>query len=138
MRRHRIARAECRLANIRAAPDKDSETRLSIRAFLAPSNASTELWCVGAYTQDIADEKAVVNMDGYRDDVPVPAFGPRMVCTRCSIIGAFARANWQERPASESLTGRSGIRNQRFRNTVRGASIASPALLFVRDFLGLG
>jgi len=36
----------------------------------------------------------------------VPAFGPRMVCTSCGIIGAFARPNWQDRPASESLTGR--------------------------------
>jgi hypothetical protein len=29
-----------------------------------------------------------------------------MVCTSCGIIGAFARPNWQERPAQESLTGR--------------------------------
>jgi hypothetical protein len=28
--------------------------------------------------------------------VPVPAFGPRMVCTRCGIIGADARPNWRE------------------------------------------
>jgi hypothetical protein len=39
------------------------------------------------------------------DDVPVPAFGPRMVCTSCGIIGAFARPNWQERPSTESLAG---------------------------------
>jgi len=32
-------------------------------------------------------------------------FGPRMVCTRCGIIGAEARPNWQEQPQSESLTG---------------------------------
>jgi len=48
----------------------------------------------------------VLNVDGYGDAVPVPAFGPRMVCTSCGIIGAFARPNWQERPISESLTGR--------------------------------
>jgi hypothetical protein len=35
----------------------------------------------------------------------VPAFGPRMVCTACGIIGAFARPNWQERAKQESLTG---------------------------------
>jgi hypothetical protein len=29
----------------------------------------------------------------------VPSFGPRMVCTRCGIIGADARPNWQEQPA---------------------------------------
>jgi hypothetical protein len=36
----------------------------------------------------------------------VPAFGPRMVCTACGIIGAFARPNWQERAKQESPTGR--------------------------------
>ena len=50
--------------------------------------------------------EAVLNVDGYGDAVPVPAFGPRMVCTSCGIIGAFARPNWQERAPSESLTGR--------------------------------
>jgi hypothetical protein len=29
--------------------------------------------------------------------IPVPAFGPRMVCTVCGIIGADARPNWRER-----------------------------------------
>jgi hypothetical protein len=46
----------------------------------------------------------VVCEDGYGDPVPVPAFGPRMVCTSCGIIGAFARPNWQERQPQESLT----------------------------------
>jgi hypothetical protein len=48
----------------------------------------------------------VLNVDGYGDAVPVPAFGPRMVCTNCGIIGAHARPNWQERRPQESLTGR--------------------------------
>jgi hypothetical protein len=39
------------------------------------------------------------------DDLPVPSFGPRMVCTRCGIIGADARPNWQEQPPRETLTG---------------------------------
>jgi hypothetical protein len=30
---------------------------------------------------------------------------PRMVCTRCGIVGADARPNWQEQPPRESLTG---------------------------------
>ena len=30
-------------------------------------------------------------------DVPSPAFGPRMVCTGCGMIGADARPNWRER-----------------------------------------
>jgi hypothetical protein len=39
------------------------------------------------------------------DNMPVPTFGPRMVCTRCGIIGANAGPNWQEQPPRESLTG---------------------------------
>ena len=57
---------------------------------------------------DLCHHDAVVNVDTYGDAVPVSAFGPRMVCTHCGIIGAFARPNWQERPTSESLTGRQG------------------------------
>src|SRR5262245_4830109 len=47
-----------------------------------------------------------LNVDAYGDDVPVPWFGPRMVCTRCGIIGADARPNWRERPEQPSQTGR--------------------------------
>jgi hypothetical protein len=39
---------------------------------------------------------AVFDVDRYPDAVPVPAFGPRMVCTRCGMIGADARPNWAE------------------------------------------
>ena len=60
------------------------------------------LWVV----RELCLHEAVLNMDGYGDTVPVPAFGPRMVCTSCGIVGAFARPNWQERPPHESLTGR--------------------------------
>jgi hypothetical protein len=54
---------------------------------------------------DLCHHEAVLNVDGYGDAVAVPAFGPRMVCTRCGIIGAFARPYWQERQTQESLTG---------------------------------
>jgi hypothetical protein len=54
---------------------------------------------------DLCHHDAVFNVDGCGDAVPVPTFGPRMVCTNCDIIGAFARPNWQERPTGESLTG---------------------------------
>jgi hypothetical protein len=47
-----------------------------------------------------------MNVDGFDDKVPVPAFGPRMVCTSCGIIGAFAQPNWKERAKQESQTGR--------------------------------
>jgi len=39
------------------------------------------------------------------DASPVPAFGPRMVCTSCGTVGADVRPNWQERAGRESLTG---------------------------------
>ena len=42
--------------------------------------------------------------DPWPDNVPVPLFGPRMVCTRCGIIGADVRPNWREQPQRESLT----------------------------------
>jgi hypothetical protein len=44
----------------------------------------------------------VLNVDRFGDEVPVPAFGPRMVCTCCGIICAHARPNWQERLTENS------------------------------------
>jgi hypothetical protein len=49
--------------------------------------------------------RAILSADPWPDHVPVPTFGPRMVCTRCGIIGADARPNWQEQPPRETLTG---------------------------------
>jgi hypothetical protein len=49
--------------------------------------------------------RAILSADPWPDFAPVPSFGPRMVCTRCGIIGADARPNWQEQPAGETLTG---------------------------------
>jgi hypothetical protein len=46
---------------------------------------------------------AVLDVSETGDDVPVPAFRPRMVCTVCGAIGADARPNWNERaPACKS------------------------------------
>jgi hypothetical protein len=39
----------------------------------------------------------VFNADNYAEDIPVPVFGPRMVCTGCGMIGAAARPNGRER-----------------------------------------
>ena len=55
---------------------------------------------------ELCHHEAVINVDRFGDVVTVPAFGPRMVCAGCGIIGAFARPNWQEQPEQESLTGR--------------------------------
>jgi hypothetical protein len=49
--------------------------------------------------------QAVLSADRWPDDVVVPTFGPRMVCTGCGIIGADARPNWKEQPPRESLSG---------------------------------
>jgi hypothetical protein len=48
------------------------------------------LWC---------HHQAVLDVSGYADDVTVPAFGPRMVCTASGAIGADARPNWNGRAA---------------------------------------
>jgi hypothetical protein len=48
--------------------------------------------------------EAVLSAEPWPDHVPVPSFGPRMVCTQCGITGADARPNWK-RPERESLTG---------------------------------
>jgi hypothetical protein len=32
--------------------------------------------------------RTIMSADPWPDHVPVPSFGPRMVCTRCGIIGA--------------------------------------------------
>jgi hypothetical protein len=48
---------------------------------------------------------AVLSVDRWSDDVAVPSFGPRMVCTGCGIVGADARPNWQKQPPHKSITG---------------------------------
>jgi len=53
----------------------------------------------------LCHRRAEMNVDGFGDTVTVPAFGPRMMCTSCGIVGADARPNWQEREGRESLTG---------------------------------
>jgi hypothetical protein len=58
-----------------------------------------------AVTCHLCHHEAIISAARWPDDVPVPTFGPRMVCTKCGIIGADARPNWLEQPARESLTG---------------------------------
>ncbi|MBV9533065.1 MAG: hypothetical protein JO283_18860 [Bradyrhizobium sp.] len=62
--------------------------------------------------------RPVLAVDYYPDHVPVPSFGPRMVCTGCGIIGADARPTWSERPVRPSLTEASGADGQARRGQV--------------------
>ena len=39
----------------------------------------------------------IMNVDHLRGDATVPSIGPRMVCTKCGMIGADVRPNWLER-----------------------------------------
>jgi hypothetical protein len=48
---------------------------------------------------------ARLDVDGCADEAIVPSFGPRIVCTRCGIIGADARPDWHEQAQRPSLTG---------------------------------
>jgi hypothetical protein len=47
----------------------------------------------------ICHHAATLSAEPWPDHVPVPTFGPRMVCTRCGIVGADARPNWREHRA---------------------------------------
>ena len=46
------------------------------------------LWC---------NHEALLDVSAFADDLTVPSFSPRMVCTICGAIGADARPNWNER-----------------------------------------
>jgi hypothetical protein len=43
------------------------------------------------------NHSAVIDVRGHAEEVPVPAFGSRMVCTARGAIGADARPNRNER-----------------------------------------
>ena len=58
-----------------------------------------------AVSCNVCHHETVLDVEAWPDHVPVPAFGPWMVCTRCGIIGADARPNWKEQAQRPSLTG---------------------------------
>jgi hypothetical protein len=49
--------------------------------------------------------QVIIDADQWSNHVPVPTFGPRMVCTKCGTIGADVRPNWKEQAPRETLTG---------------------------------
>jgi hypothetical protein len=61
--------------------------------------------------------QVVLSADNWPDDIPVPAFGPRMVCTKCGMVGADGRPNWKKRRSSDVA----GI-NRAYLSALRGAA----------------
>jgi hypothetical protein len=53
----------------------------------------------------VCHHRTIMSADPWSDEVSVPSFGPRMVCTNCGTVGADARPNRQEQPPRESLIG---------------------------------
>ena len=53
---------------------------------------SLHVWCGNCR----CSHQAVLDVERYPDEIPVPSFGPRMMCTRCGFVGADARPNWKE------------------------------------------
>jgi hypothetical protein len=39
--------------------------------------------------------EVIHNVDKYPGDLLVREFGPRMVCTKCGMVGADVRPNWK-------------------------------------------
>jgi hypothetical protein len=56
-----------------------------------------------AVSCSLCHHQAVVDAAPWRDDVPVPTFGPRVVRTRCG-IGVDEPPNWLEQQERPSLT----------------------------------
>lgn len=49
--------------------------------------------------------EAVVDVDAYPDDLSVPWFDDKLVCTACGTARPNVMPNWVDRPKTESLTG---------------------------------
>jgi hypothetical protein len=41
--------------------------------------------------------QTIINADHWPGDLTVTLFGPKMMCTRCGVVGADVRPNWRER-----------------------------------------
>ena len=80
--------------------------------------------------------EAVISAEPWPDSVPVPTFGPRMVCTDCGIIDADARPNWRGRMAPADADQRRALAllatlNQPHGNVPRNATLLTTATFFV-------
>ena len=46
--------------------------------------------------REVARFRCDRNVNTHADDVTVPSFGPKMVCTGCRMLGADVWPNWQK------------------------------------------
>jgi hypothetical protein len=80
----------------------------SVHPFPVASQIQAAFRANGVRSLDVScwlcHHRAILSAERWPDDVPVPAFGPRMVCTRCGIVGTDARPHWGEQPPGETLT----------------------------------
>jgi hypothetical protein len=56
---------------------------------------SLDVMCHGCRHQ------VIINVDNYAAALRVRWFGPRMVCTKCGMVGADVRPNWKERARNQ-------------------------------------
>jgi hypothetical protein len=89
-----------------ASPDSDGAAynrRMAARRFNEAIEPMTlgNMRANGVRSLDVScwlcHHRAILSAEPWPDHVPVLAFGPRMVCSRCGIIGADARPNWREK-----------------------------------------
>jgi hypothetical protein len=73
---------------------------MTLRNMLGQGIRSLAIYCGAQHCH----HQAVLDVSAFADDVTVPAFGPRMICTVCGAIGGDARPNWNERPQGYSDT----------------------------------
>ncbi len=77
-------------------PAFDSFTPMTLANMRQNGVRSLDVTCEGY----LCHHNATLDVSGYADDLTVPAFRPRMVCTVCGSIGtADVRPNWREYPA---------------------------------------
>ncbi len=79
-------------------PDDGSKPRKPRAAHSGPAMTLANMRANGVRSLVIychcCHHSAELNADAYPDDLPVPWFGPRLVCTRCGMVGADARPDW--------------------------------------------
>jgi hypothetical protein len=86
----------------RCSPDGRSRLTYPIEPMTLGNMRANGVRSLGCW---LCHHRAILSAEQWPDSAPVPAFGPRMVCTRCGVIGADARPHWGEQPPRESLTG---------------------------------